>query len=176
MKKKVPIFIALACLLIAGTFVISAYLTDGDKADNELIIGSNRIEIVEEFDPPSEIIPGLEIKKDVKVKNTGSGDCYVRVKAVFDNSHMEQYCEIDWKDSDWIYNSTDGYWYYPNAIVSNEITRSLMTTVKIKETTPESVITPFDIIVYAESVETLNGADAVDYDQAWEIYRENKVD
>lgn len=175
MKKYMfLIIIATVCILIAGCFGINAYLTDGDKADNELVVGSNYIEIVEEFEPPSELVPGMEIKKNVKVENTGLSDCYVRIKAVFDNNHMEQYCEIDWNDNNWIYSSTDGYWYYPNAIANDESTPSLMTTVKIKDDAPEYAMKDFDIIIYAESIESRQAEGFDDYEQAWANYQKNK--
>ena len=167
---------ALALVGVLSIGGIIAYLTDGDKADNELVVGSNYIEIVEEFEPPSELVPGMEIKKNVKVENTGLSDCYVRIKAVFNNSHMEQYCEIDWNDTDWEYSSMDGYWYYPEILEDGDVTPSLMTKVTVSSYAPEEKLIPFEIIVYAESVESTQAESYSDYAQAWENYQKNKVD
>ena len=169
------VLLCVALLAVVATASIITYFTDGDIAINDLKIGSNVIEIVEEFDPPEEVNPSTEFTKDVKVKNIGLSDCYVRVMAVFDNSHMEQFCEVDWNDTDWVYNPTDGYWYYPDAIARGNSTPSLMTTVKIKDDTPEAAIVDFNIIVYAESVESNQESGFTDYIQAWANYQKNKT-
>lgn len=169
--------VVISCVLIAAIFGEirgAAYFTDAQKAENVLTVGENTIEIVEEFDPPEELIPGVSFTKDVNVKNIGTAKCYVRIKALFSNSHMEQLCLVDWNETDWIYNPTDGYWYYPKELSQNTSTPSLFTTVKIKDDTPEDQIIDFDIIVYAESVEAHQGKGFSTYTEAWTHYQKNK--
>lgn len=172
--KTSKVLLGVLLLVICSMVGIFAYFLDADEAENKLTVGSNVIEIVEEFDPPEELEPSVEFTKDVKVKNTGLSDCYVRIKAVFDNNHMEQYCEIDWNDTDWVYNSSDGYWYYPTAIKKDKSTPSLMTTVKIKDNAPEHAMKDFDIIIYAESIESRQAVGFENYVQAWANYQKNQ--
>ena len=171
--RPLVIMAIILCLGVIGGAV--AYFTDADNAVNTLAVGINTIDITEEFEPPEEIKPGVRFKKDVKVLNVEGCDCYVRVKAVFDNSHMEQYCTVDWKDSIWVYNESDGYWYYPEIISEGESTPSLFTTVAIAEDAPEYAMADFNIIVYAESVESYQGQGFSSYVEAWQHYQENKT-
>ena len=179
MRKHKSILFLLGILLIA-VFVtngIYAYLSDADTAENEISIGGNNIEIEEEFDPPSELLPGLSFTKNVKVTNKGPNTCYVRVKAVFSDSDMEKYCDVDWNIysennvNGWIYNNEDGYYYYPASIAVSEKTTSLFTTVTMKENASASDFKDFDILIYAESYQ----ADGFEnYEKAWEHYHRNK--
>lgn len=173
LRKKIAIVLSCVLILAIGSAGIGAYLIDADSVINSLTIGQNTIEIVEVFDPP-EVEPGVTFTKDVKVKNTGPTECYVRIKALLSNSHMEQYCEIDWNVTDWIYNAVDGYYYYPAALLSGAETPSLMTTVKIKDDAPEAELVDFNIIVYAESVESHQGEGFSTYTEAWANYQRNK--
>lgn len=80
MKKKIIAICLVACLAamaIAGASL--AYFTDDASADNVFTMKGIKIEINEEFEQESELIPGLDINKDVYVTNTGSSDAYVRV-------------------------------------------------------------------------------------------------
>lgn len=149
---------------------ICAYLTDADVATNKMRIGGNHIQITEDFEPPKEVIPGVSFKKNVQIKNLGPSDCYVRVKAVFSDSDMGKYCEVDWNTTDWIYNEMNGYYYYNHSIVKGESSTSLFTTITIKEDTPETAIKDFEIIIYAESYQS-EGFDT--YIEAWEYYNKN---
>ena len=153
------------------TTKILAYFADADKAENQIVIGGSNIQISEEFEVPKEVKPGVSFKKDVKITNLGPSDCYIRVKAVFSNSDIGKYCEVDWNESDWIYHETDGYYYYKNPMGKGEWSTSLFTTITILETTPEVAIKDFEIIIYAESYQ----AGSYDsYIEAWEQYRANK--
>lgn len=90
MKKKI---IAL-CLVVALalTAIVSgslAYFTDTDAADNVFTTGNVKIELKEEFEQNSKLLPAtgsaqqgtLEngVDKKITVKNTGSEDAFVRV-------------------------------------------------------------------------------------------------
>lgn len=165
------LFSLVVVVVVALTSGITAYLTDGDSADNNLSIGGNRVEIVEEFTPPEELLPGVVIPKNVMVTNVGPSDCYVRVMAVFSNGDMKQYCEVDWNTSNWVLNSTDGYWYYTKPIATGESTPSLFTTITIDDSAPADAIVEFDMIVYAESYQS---AGSNSYTEAWANYQTNK--
>ncbi len=80
MKKKIMAVCLVACLAvtaIAGATL--AYFTAEDTADNVFTMKGIQVEINEEFEQGSELIPGLKINKDVYATNTGTSDAYVRV-------------------------------------------------------------------------------------------------
>ena len=78
-KKLVALIMVLALAfttLVGGTL---AYFTDEDDATNVFTMGNVEIDLLEDFEPYSNLQPGLDINKDVSVRNTGSNDAYVRV-------------------------------------------------------------------------------------------------
>ncbi len=190
-KDKFAVILTLLLILAICMTSLMAYLTDADRAKNTFVVGGNNISIEEGFTPPPELKPGITFTKNVKVKNNGPSDCYVRIKAVFTDSDIEKYCEVDWNTTDWIYNAEDNYWYYPEAIEKGDKTPSLFTKVTIEEvydfdgngtaeedeTIPASVIQDFDIIVYAESYQVgrFQGYENA-YLDAWDHYQTNKPD
>lgn len=113
-KKWKPFLIAsIAVLLIASIGIgIYAFLSDGDTANNRTTIGGVTTDIPEKFTPPDDIKPGDVITKDVKIRNTGKDDCYVRVRSLFSDSDMEKYCTVNYNTTDFTYNKNDGYYYY----------------------------------------------------------------
>ena len=174
MKKIPKLILIICCTILFSLSVIGviAYFTDIASKTNTLTLGGNAIEIVEDFEPPEFIEAGISFKKDVQVKNTGLSDCYVRVKVVFTDSDMEKFCTFtDLNTTDWVYNSTDNWYYYTNELEQNELTSSLFTTVAISDTLEEYQIKDFDILVYAESFQSY---DFDNYEDAWEEYAKNK--
>ncbi len=168
-KMAVLTFFLLAA---AGSLVVgvSAYLAASDRAGNEVRVGGVNIKIVEAFTPPPETLPGTVIPKDVKVKNLGPNDCYVRVMAVFSDSDMGQYCQVDWNTEDWI-TQADGYHYYKKPLMEGESTTSLFTRIKVQEDTPEALVGDFDVIVYGEGYQSEGYGT---WQEAWKAYRVNK--
>ena len=80
MKKKIVAICLVACLAVMAIAGASlAYFTAEDTADNVFTMKGIKVELNEEFEQGSELLPGLDINKDVFVKNTGSSDAYVRV-------------------------------------------------------------------------------------------------
>ncbi len=81
MKKKILalcVVISLAAVAIIGGTL--AYFTDTETATNVFTTGDVKIDLIEEFDSENaKLMPGIDIKKEVTVKNTGSEDAYVRV-------------------------------------------------------------------------------------------------
>lgn len=173
MKNKIMRLVVIAVILVLSLCVagITAYLADSDLSVNEMTIGGSNIQLIEEFVPPAELLPGVSFTKNVQVKNKGPNDCYVRVYAAFSNGDMEKYCTVDWNTDDWAKDAENGYWYYTNALAVNEMTPSLFTTVTLKEDAPEAAIRDFDIIVYAESYQAEGFSS---YTAAWNNYKRNK--
>ena len=85
MKKKflsLCMVVALsATALIGGTL---AYFTDTDAQTNTFTTGNVAIDLIETFDADeAKLMPGIDITKEVDVKNTGSEEAYVRVHIAF---------------------------------------------------------------------------------------------
>ena len=81
MSKKKIIMMALSIMMVAilavgGTL---AYFTSEDTADNVFTMGNVEIDLQEDFEQNSNLQPGLDINKDVRVQNTGTNDAYVRI-------------------------------------------------------------------------------------------------
>ncbi|MCD8083709.1 MAG: hypothetical protein LUE86_09445 [Clostridiales bacterium] len=94
MKKQMSNMSFLALLLAAGTLMIAAtgiyaYQTNSEKSTNTVTVANNEIEPNEEFDPPPELVEGINsYKKAVSIENTGNVDCYIRVRAEFSDSSI----------------------------------------------------------------------------------------
>ena len=150
---------------------VHAYFTDRDSAVNLTVIGGNRIEVVEEFTPPEKVVPGSVFTKAVRVKNIGHTSCYVRIRAVFSDSNVGQYCSLDWNTTDFVYCADDGYYYCTKAMDSGELTEYVFTTVAVSPEAPSGDLTEVSILVYAESCQS---AGFENYSAAWEYYRRNQ--
>lgn len=81
MKKKILAICLVVCLaVVAVAGATLAYFTDEKSADNVFTMKGISIELNEEFEQGSELVPGLDVNKDVYVKNSEkSSDAYVRV-------------------------------------------------------------------------------------------------
>lgn len=81
MKKKIIALCLVICL--AATAVVGgtlAYFTDVDTATNVFTTGNVDIGLKEDFNPENAtLLPGIDIKKEVRVENVGSEASYVRV-------------------------------------------------------------------------------------------------
>lgn len=174
---RLAVVSAILLIVAAGIPVVYGYFSARESITNKLRPGGSNIRIAETFTPPETIKPGDIIEKNVKVQNEGPGSCFVRIKVVFSDSLMEQYCKPDWNNTDFVYSSSDGYYYYKHVLdydrakEQGESTESLFTSIAIKEEAPEEKMKSFDVIVYAESYQAEEG---MDYREAWEKYRRNR--
>lgn len=79
-KRKILMLAVSVCMVailaVGGTL---AYFTAEDTADNVFTMGHVSIDLIEDFVPNSPLAPGLDVNKDVSVKNDGSLPAYVRV-------------------------------------------------------------------------------------------------
>ena len=69
--------------VIAG--VMTAYFASRDDEPNLITIGEDKIVVTEAFTPPSQT-DTFKYRKLVKIQNTGSVPCYIRVRLEFSNS------------------------------------------------------------------------------------------
>ena len=172
MKRYGPLFFLLAAVLLMIIAFIgrtAAYYTDTETQVNHAVMGFNEVEIIEDFEEPEDVEPGDVVSKTVKVKNTGNGDCYVRVKAVFSHSLTGDKCSVDWNTTDYTYHSDDGYWYYNRILHNGETTPALMTKITVGRDIPTGIedLPEIKMIVYAESVQSKLFADA---DEVWAFF------
>lgn len=83
-KKKILVLaMTLSMVAILAMGATLAYFTDTDTVTNVFTTGNVEIEIEEQVDEDTLLMPGKKINKDVFVKNTGSQPAYVRVHIAF---------------------------------------------------------------------------------------------
>lgn len=173
-KKVIAIFITailafVVALIIYIFFVNDAYGYFTYKAlkQNSINLGYNKIVMNENYVPPLNIEKGVSFTKEPYVTNIGNVDCYVRIKSVVSDSRVAEYLSIDYNKEDFTYNADDGYWYYNKIVKPGERTESLFTTVSIAEDADDVVLDGFDIYVYAESVQSVDG---LSMDEVWNYF------
>lgn len=167
-KENKKILLVAALILVGLVFVSSAvtyaYLTSNDGIDNKFTIGDNKIKLNEEFDNPDDIDPGDTIKKKVWATNEGNVETYVRAKILFSSSDMKKNVEALDLGNNWVYNSTDNYYYYTEVVKPGEDTTPLINQVKIKDSASQADLKSFDITIYFEST---TDKKANNYEDAW---------
>lgn len=84
MKKRIKTM--LVCTALAGTLAIGgvmAYFTDGDTTTNTFTVGKISLDLEEpNWEPPENITPNQEIKKDPQITNTGNNSEFVFVEVI----------------------------------------------------------------------------------------------
>jgi predicted ribosomally synthesized peptide with SipW-like signal peptide len=161
-RLAVVLCIVFALAVLAASFGVTyAYLADSEGRRNSFTVGETIIEVIEDYQPPEQLAPGVSFTKKPWVENTGNLPCYVRMRADFSDSQMQKLCEpLDIDTADWAYNDADGYYYYKHLLLPGKSTSALFTTVTVKQTitengterTLEAVdMQDFDILVYAEA-------------------------
>lgn len=169
-RKSVWRFVLVIGILVSFSLTtMNAYLTDGDTANNAITVGGNNISIDEVFEPKP-MTPGGTITKKVRIKNNGPNECYIRVRAVFSDSNVGKYANIDWNLKDWVYDATDEFYYYKTSVSEGNVTSWLMTTIRLNEEIPEEMIKDVELIIYAESYQSEGFSG---YQEAWMDYQKN---
>ena len=156
-------------LIISIALTVYGYFTYKSTVKNSINLGYNQIQVNENYIPPLVMEKGISFTKEPYVTNTGTVDCYVRIKSVISDSRVAEYMTIDYNEEDFTYNTEDGYWYYKEAISPNARTKSLFTTVSIAEDADDKVLDGFDIYVYAESVQVVEGKNM---EETWNYFEQ----
>lgn len=87
--KRLFLIIGIFTFLIIAVLIVYAYFTSVESKENDITVANNTVEISERFEPPTEQTTGDNVfKKEVKVTNTDSSPCYVRVYADFSDSFV----------------------------------------------------------------------------------------
>lgn len=91
-KKRMKTMIAATAMIgVLAIGGISAYFTDGDTATNTFTVGKVSIDLQEpNWNPPKDITPNQEIKKDPQIKNDGINDaCPVCGHTLYSNHYLQ---------------------------------------------------------------------------------------
>ena len=182
MKKRNLAVIALLMfaliLPIGGTL---AYFTQSETAHNVITTGNVDIKLEEfseneegelvPFEDISGMMPGQSASKIVQVKNTGSGDTWVRIKLdprfTLDKDYAEPGFAPDVDDvipeineKDWQFK--EGYWYYNKVLKPGDTTEPLLKSVKFAEKMGNNYQgSEFALDVVAEAVQAKNNGESV---------------
>ncbi|MGN0538203.1 MAG: SipW-dependent-type signal peptide-containing protein [Acutalibacteraceae bacterium] len=138
MKKQIMVGTALAVTAMVATGSTLAYFTAEDTALNKISTGSVDIDIVETMqtdcgiqpyeDPTEPILAGDTVSKIVQVKNTGTGDTYIRAKITVDfedNTELStDMITLNLNTDKWEL-AEDGYYYYKDIVPAGETTEAL---------------------------------------------------
>ncbi len=145
MKNKLIIFsvIILVSIMIAGGTM--AWFTSSPEASfSNFDIGIVEVEVVNN---------GLE---DIKVKNIGTTESYIRVRFIpqwsnpnLSISNIIINCSNDWTEK-------DGYYYYSQPLKQNELTSNI--SIEIDDYSPEYEGATFKIKIVAEGVQSTYNA------------------
>ena len=165
MRNKLLLFVFFACLVLGGSVSVTyAYLTGWDFAGNDLGMTENEIHIEEKFEPPDDPGPGTVITKSPCIVNDSAIPVYVRASVRFSNSEAESFCMPLDISSRWQKNE-DGYYYYDTSLSPGERTVPMFETISIKEEIAAEDLVPFDVLVYAESVQCFDST----MEEAWSM-------
>lgn len=196
---RIAIVVILVCIIAAvGGAAIYAYLADQEEVTNSMSLVENSVEIVEEFVPPKRLEPGLQgdsaIPKKVQIQNTDTAETYVRVFCDFNNKKVEDFAWLDYNTEDWVYDDTEGYWYYKYPLIDTTdtiakltyqdfnngvegeggITSPLITKIQTKDAdeVERDDMFDFEVIVMCESVQARSGINGELYSpkEAWKEF------
>ena len=144
-KSLVAIVGALALVLIGGSF---AYFFYTQSFDNKFHLGTSETTFTETFRSPDNWTPCTETPKILSVSNTSTTSINARIKiterwdklnedrtAVTGETlplvvNNERMAVINFAHpQDWVYNNTDGYYYYRGDIAPNASTSTFIESV-----------------------------------------------
>lgn len=157
-RKITALIVSLLLVLVLGAGATVAYIfTKTDAKQNTFTPAVVSCEVTEKFDGST--------KSDVKIKNTGNTEVYIRAKIVVswakDNVGDEQTVSaivpqektdyvISFGDKNWIKGS-DGYFYFQNPVAVNGETDALISSCALAENAnvPEGYHLSVEIIASA---------------------------
>ena len=130
LNKRVATVVALClCIALCGVGGTVAYLISRtDPLENTFVPARVTCEVEESF--------SNGVKSDVKVRNTGDVNAYIRATVVatfvsddnkvYSNPPVEGvHYSVSWSNDKWK-KGTDGFWYYTNAVAPNSATTNLI--------------------------------------------------
>lgn len=140
-KKNILLFcfLIISSLVLIGTTITYALLTNKNEVDNNFKIGDYNIIPNENFNPPTHWKKGETIKKEVWVENKGNIDVYIRVRVqpywtnglpliVNDKNTIKLNFS---NNNDWI--KKDNFYYYKDILKPNQKTSNLLKSVTLNK-------------------------------------------
>jgi len=88
-QKKTILAVVSGAVLISLVGVLFAYFGANDAEPNLIGIGEDKVTVEETFVPPKQTSDPFAYRKLVKIKNTGTIPCYIRVRLEFSNSEVQ---------------------------------------------------------------------------------------
>lgn len=188
-KKKIQALAVAGVLTVGVVGGTLAWFTSQDSVKNTFNTGASNdengkgIKIVEEFTPPTDMLPGDEVNKDVQVKNTATYDQFIRVKKITPkfvdvNNNRTVIKEKDGKQLDtnkiklkftdklnkdkkegtW-FEGPDGYYYYMSKVAPKKWTNTLLDSVTlVDDAGNEYRGIGFDVDIEADSIQASHDA------------------
>ena len=147
-KKIFVLLITLIAIFSVSIGTTFAYLTSETYKKNTVNAAVNEVEVTEEFEAPKQQ-DNTPYKKTVSIKNNSDVSCFVRARVIFSVSDIENIAKFtnsdnpstitDWYNAKpgsadsysahlpagWVYNDTDGYYYYNEPIAPGGNTPTL---------------------------------------------------
>jgi len=155
--KKKAVWLTAAAVLVIGCVSVGpamAYFTTYTSAAGSQVISLGAQTKIEE--------PKVENwTKHIDIKNTGTNDCYVRVKAFCGDQFTIDYTD---ESGNWETRNNDGYWYYKPVVAPNATTSQLLAKINV----PENLKSSFNVVVVQECTGVLydtNGQPYADWTQ-----------
>ena len=96
-KKTIALILCMVMALTVGLGSTLAYLTDTDTDTNVFVVGNVDIELNEDFQQGSELVPGVEVNKDASIENVGNNDAYVWMTVAVP-ADVHDLIELKWTD------------------------------------------------------------------------------
>ena len=155
-SKKTIYLTAIAAFLAVGLSVgtAMAYFTTYAVAQGGYTIHLGRTETEME-----ETVNLVDPRKEIKLKNTGDFDCFVRLKALTGDAYKENMKYIEpGEEGKWT-PGVDGYYYYSDVLKPEELTTQL----NVSFLFPENEIEKFNVIIIQECTPVLYEADGTPY-------------
>ena len=200
MKRKLGIIAAIAvCLSILSVGTL-AYFTSEEKAENVITSGNVLVELQEQTtgadgelvawpkDGLNGVMPGSEVSKIVSVKNTGSGEAWVRITrevtiAGADGEKLpvmleaptpddvgtavEPAVSFDDNTKAWIVGD-DGAFYFNSKLAAGQTTDALFNNVTLNKLLPnEYQDCTVNVVISIQAVQCANNGDSVLEAQGW---------
>lgn len=145
-------FVLIACMVAGGSL---AYLTDRDSEANVFTVGDVKIELNEDFEQGARLTPGVDIKKEPTITNTGVNDAWVwaqiAIPSALDSEDASKnvihfnFSTESVKEGQWKWNEESDWKAVPkteiNDIEYNVYTVLYQTALKAGETTEYPVMT-----------------------------------
>lgn len=150
-KHSLAAALVILLFLNGSCLGLLAYSADRAQAANCFSVGYGEIAIEEAFEPPKKLLPGISIKKEVAILNTGPVPCRVRILAEYTSSRMAALSLVDFDREHWLENGD--YFYYKHILQPGEKSVPLFSRIQIRETASQGELEPFDILIYGEAIQ-----------------------